>query len=171
MRQIAAATFIGLVLLGGCAGGDSPDAASPRTTGYQASARIDSSCGILQPYFALGSKGLSRDDLEVALKTEFAKWDKDNSGDLSMSELDPLNDSLHAESTVISSVIDWDGSGRVSFQEFASQWRTMFQLCDSNSDKVLSLRELGWSPNVAGARARDARKPPEGASAPPKAGY
>ena len=117
MRPTTTLIVASALLLSGCSSdGIGISDSSPSTVGYQPGTRIDSSCGILQPFFAVGSMGLGREDLDTRLKTEFAKWDKDNSGDLSNAELNPLNEYLHAEFKAVSSVIDWDGNGRVSFK-------------------------------------------------------
>ena len=133
--------------------------------------QLSSECARLQPLFAAGNKELSREQMEVGLKAELGKWDKDGNGTLSHSETEPLNDALRAENVGASPVTDWNGDGAIDMTEFASGWRTMFDLCDRNGNKKISYSELGRSPNVAGERPAPAAAKPEGASQPQQGGY
>ena len=123
-------------------------------------APLASACARLQPFFASGAKTLTREALDAGLKVEFAKWDKDGSGDLNGGEIDPLNDQLRRQSNGASPVMDWDGDGRINFTEFASGWRTMFDLCDVGHDNVVTVSELYLSPNVAPPLDGPAKLPP-----------
>jgi hypothetical protein len=150
-------------------GSDAP--AKPEPPSVAPVGQLTSECARLQPLFVANEQKLSREQMDAGLKTEFAKWDKDKNGDLSNSEVGPLNDSLRAENVGASPVTDWNGDGHVDFQEFASGWRTMFDLCDGNRDKMVSYRELGRSPNVTPPAVVAApAKPPEGASKTPDRG-
>ena len=136
--------------------------------------QLTTECGRLQPLFAPGSKELTREDMDAALKREYAKWDKDANGELSHSEIQPVNEALRAENTGASPVTDWNADGQVDAKEFGSGWRTMFDLCDRNANAKISIRELGFSPNVTPPRPSAPaapKKPPEGASQRPGSGY
>jgi hypothetical protein len=167
------ASAVAIVALSACSyfGGDS----KPETT-TTASARpvgkLNTECARLQPLFGPDDQDLTRDKLNAALKVELAKWDKDGSGDLSNSETQPLNDELRAENVGASPVTDWNADGRVDEKEFGAGWRTMFELCDRNRNDMVSLRELGHSPNVTAPRAAPSapKKKPEGASERPPGG-
>ncbi len=126
-------------------------------------------CARLQPLYGPNDKDLTRKQMDDALQAAYAKWDADGNGELSLRETEPVNDQLRAQNVGASPVTDWNADGRVDFKEFASGWRTMFDLCDSNRNEAISLRELGFSPNVTGPRTAPA-KPPEGASTPPTHG-
>ncbi len=154
-------------LLAGCStfGGDSDDA----DVSAPPEGRLSSECARLQPLFGPGDKELSRDGLEVGLKVELGKWDKDGNGTLSHGEVDPLNDALRAENVGASPVTDWNGDGAVDMKEFGAGWRTMFDLCDRNGNGKISYAELGHSPNVAGARPTPTA-PKESATPPPRSG-
>lgn len=146
-----------------------PEAAGPMPIG-----KLTSECARLQPLFGPEDKELTRDMLDAGLKLEMAKWDKDASGDLTFSEIQPLNDQLRAENIGASPVTDWNADGRVDEKEFGAGWRTMFDLCDRNRNRAVSLRELGYSPNVAPPRTApsEPKKKPEGSSErPPGGGY
>jgi hypothetical protein len=162
----AASMLAACSMLGGSGGGSvsrEPETAS--TIGHLAT-----ECARLQPLYGPNDTELTREQMDAGLKAAFAKWDTDSNGELSSSETEPVNDQLRAENVGASPVTDWNADGRVDFKEFASGWRTMFDLCDSNRNKIVSLRELGFSPNVAAPRTAAPTKPPEGASAPPTHG-
>lgn len=172
MRTLCAGS-VAILALTGCSyfggGDDKPKAeAAARPVG-----KLSSECARLQPLFGPEDTELTRDKMNAALKVELAKWDKDGNGSLSNSELQPLNDELRAENVGASPVTDWNADGRVDEKEFGAGWRTMFELCDRNRNDAVSLRELGFSPNVAPPRTApsEPKKKPEGSSAPPKAGY
>lgn len=159
-------------LLAGCSvfGGDEKPkaAAAPPVVG-----KLTTDCARLQMLFGPDDQEITRDQMEAGLKTVMTKWDADGSGDLTHSEVQPLNDYLRQEYKGASPVTDWNADGRVDFKELGAGWRTMFDLCDRNRNKSVSLRELGFSPNVAPPRTapQPEKKKPEGASErPPGAG-
>lgn len=135
--------------------------------------KLSSECARLQPLFGPDDQELTREKMDAALKIQYAKWDKDGSGTLTNSEVKPLNDELRAEHVGASPVTDWNGDGNVDEKEFGSGWRTMFALCDRNRNDMVSLRELGHSPNVTAPRTAPSapKKKPEGSSERPAAGY
>jgi hypothetical protein len=137
--------------------------------------KLNTECARLQPLFGSDIEELTREQMDAGLKIELAKWDTNADGALTNREAEPLNDALRAENVGASPVTDWNADSQISFQEFAAGWRTMFELCDRNRSKTVSLRELGYSPNVTPARTAPTapKKPqtPEGASERPKAGY
>jgi hypothetical protein len=135
--------------------------------------KLSSDCARLQPLFGPDDKELTKDMLNAALKKELGKWDKDSSGDLSYMETQPLNEELRSENVGASPVRDWNADGLVDEKEFGAGWRTMFDLCDRNHNNAVSVRELGFSPNVAAPRTAPApeKKKPEGSSAPKQGGY
>lgn len=139
------------------------------------SGKLNTECARLQPLFAPDGSDLTREKMDAGLKLELQKWDKDGSGDLSNSEVQPLNEELRAENVGASPVRDWNADGRIDEKEFGSGWRTMFELCDRNRNSMVSLRELGHSPNVTGPRTapKETKKKPEGSgdSRPQTPGY
>ena len=148
-------------------GGDAP---KPERASAPLPGKLTTECARLQPLFVANEQTLSRDRMDDGLKVEYSKWDKDKNGELSNSEIGPLNVELRSENVGASPVTDWNGDGHVDFQEFASGWRTMFDLCDRNRDKMVSYRELGHSPNVTPPVEAAPSKPPEGASDPKHGG-
>jgi hypothetical protein len=128
--------------------------------------KLNTECARLQPLFAPDGSDLTREQMDAALKLALKKWDTDGSGDLTNSEVQPLNEELRAENVGASPVRDWNADGRIDEKEFGSGWRTMFELCDRNRNDMVSMRELGRSPNVTGPRSAptQAKKKPEGSS-------
>lgn len=171
---VAAPLIAACSYFGGGSGGESEKPVAMAPVG-----KLTTECARLQPLFGPSDQELTREKMDEGLKVELTKWDKDSSGGLTHSEVAPLNDALRAENVGASPVTDWNGDGQVDFQEFASGWRTMFELCDRNRNKMVSYRELGHSPNVTPARTvplPKKEKPqqpqqPEGASSPRGSGY
>ncbi len=169
-KQLGILVLCALPALAGCTyfAGESDDVdVSALPPGH-----LSSECARLQPLFLPGAKELSREEFEIGLKNEMNKWDKDGNGTLSHTEAEPLNDALRAENVGASPVTDWNGDGAIDMKEFASGWRTMFDLCDRNGNSKISYSELGRSPNVTGARpSAPAAAKPEGTSQPQHGGY
>lgn len=120
-------------------GGDKP------ARHYASQANPD--CARLAPLADPGSD-LTRAQMETWLQTSFKKADADNSGELSMAEVAPTNQSLRALNVNAAPVIDMNGDGRVNFQEYASGWRTMFDYCAHGGGDVVSQNDMQRSPNV-----------------------
>lgn len=136
---------------------------APRPNRYASQRNAD--CARLAPLVSNPDGSLSRPDMEVALKVEFKKWDKDGNGELSMAEVGPVNDALRAENVGASPVMDWNGDGHVNFEEFAGGWRTMFDLCAHGNGDVVSKADMERSPNVTPPRPSPATTP-AGSSGP-----
>lgn len=142
------------------------DASKEEAVAAKPAGKLNTECARLQPLFQPDGSELTREQMDAGLKLELQKWDKDGSGDLSNSEAQPLNDELRAENVGASPVRDWNADGRIDAKEFGSGWRTMFELCDRNRNNMISVRELGHSPNVAAPRTTptESKKKPEGSS-------
>jgi hypothetical protein len=105
-------------------------------------------CARLQPVANGGD--LTRADMETWLQTTFKSADADGNGELSMTEVAPINAQLHALNVNAAPVMDINGDGRINFQEFGSGWKTMFDLCAHGGGDVVSQNDMGRSPNVNG---------------------
>ena len=169
LRRIVAVAFA-MPALAACSyfGGGESAAREPETAASVGA--LATQCARLQPLYGPNDNELTRKQMDDALQTAYAKWDTDGNGELSLRETEPVNDQLRAQNVGASPVTDWNADGRVDFKEFASGWRTMFDLCDRNRNEAISLRELGFSPNVTGPRTAPTKKAPEGASTPPTHG-
>jgi len=106
-------------------------------------------CARLQPVANPGAD-LTRPQMEAWLQTTFKKSDTDGSGELSMGEAAPVNESLRSLNVNAAPVMDLNGDGRINFQEFASGWRTMFDYCAHGGADVVSQNDMLRSPNVTG---------------------
>ena len=125
---------------------------------HYASQGANADCQRLAPYVVNADGTLSRADLTAGLQAEFKKWDKNGDGQLSQSESVPLNDYLRSLHVNASPVMDWNGDGHISFDEFASGWRTMFDLCLREGSEVVTKADLERSPNVTPPRKDDTKK-------------
>ena len=133
---------------------------------HYATQNPNSDCARLAPFVVNSDGSLSRSDLDAGLKTEFKKWDTNADGQLTQSESGPLNESLRALNVNASPVMDWNGDGHIAYDEFASGWRTMFDLCASGGSDVVTKADLARSPSVAPPRDKPKDERPEGASSP-----
>lgn len=127
---------------------------------------MNADCARLAPYVVNSDGSLSRTDLDSGLKSEFKKWDTNGDGQLTLAESEPLNDHLRAMNVNASPVMDWNGDGRIAYDEFASGWRTMFDLCTSKGSDIVTKADLARSPSVVPPREKPEGDRPEGASSP-----
>ncbi len=176
MRTKIAVLFLTATILGGCGmlgGGEAPGTQTASAPIPAKTVKLNTECARLQPLFAEGAGELTRADMDAALKVSYARWDKDGSGGLSNSEIQPINDELRTENVGASPVRDWNADGVVDLKEFGSGWRTMFELCDRNGNEKVSFAELGHSPNVSPPRAAPAapkKDKPDGQTQQPGSG-
>jgi hypothetical protein len=152
-------------------GGEETQQTQRRHADRAAGHSLNADCERLAPFVVNTEGTLSKPDLEAGLKTEFAKWDKNGDGQLSQAEVEPLNDHLRSLNVGASPVMDWNGDGKVSYDEFAGGWRTMFDLCSHGDTGLVTKADLERSPSVAPPRPDDdTNKRPEGASSPTAGG-
>jgi hypothetical protein len=148
-------------------GGDEPGPDRGRHEQYPAAHNVNADCERLSAYVVNADGSLARPDLENGLKGEFKKWDKSGDGQLSQAETQPLNDHLRSLHVNASPVMDWNGDGHVTYDEFASGWRTMFDLCARGDSDVVTKADLERSPSVPAPSKTDEEKSPGGASFSP----
>ena len=142
-------TRLALVLLGAAPllqactmfGGGEP------TRRYAGQANPD--CARLQPLVVRQDGDLPRADMDASLQATYKKADTDGSGELSMAEVAPVNEQLRALNVNAAPVMDINGEGRISFAEYGSGWRTMFDYCAHGGGDVVSQNDMSKSPNVA----------------------
>ncbi|MEX1035324.1 MAG: EF-hand domain-containing protein [Sneathiella sp.] len=94
-----------------------------------------------------GSGTVSIEEMTVRRKEFFDKLDKDKSGAISKEEAKAFRESMHESrkerhSTRLLEILDTDGNGTVSSDEFAAASSQRFEAADSNGDGVLSADEL-----------------------------
>ena len=114
----------------------------------------------LKPFDLDGDGRLTRDELESALRVEFAKWDADKDGFLSPVEARVLNDERRKQPNGPSPAFDWNADGHIDFKEFANQWLALFDRLDVDGDRVLTEQEMMRPP----------MGPPGGMGGPPGGG-
>jgi hypothetical protein len=87
---------------------------------------------------------VKKTELEETLKADFKKEDSNGNEALDPTEARVLNERLRGEPGT-SPVFDWNGDGRLVYSEFATQWRTLFDRTDRNSDGVVDADEIKFS--------------------------
>ena len=102
-----------------------------------------------------GDGAVSAAELEETLKADFAKEDANGDEVLDVAETRTLNHRLRDEK-VASPVFDWNADGQLVFNEYASQWRTLFQRADIDRDGMVDEEELAGK-----ARERKPRELPK----------
>jgi hypothetical protein len=146
--QLVMVTLCATVLLQGCGhdrggrgprgGGFGPGGGGPMMMGGpQAESRELQ----LRRFDADADGNITRAEFDQVLKVDFTGVDKNNDGTLDTIETRALNDRLLTQRE-ISPVIDWNADGRVSMDEFAAQWRTLFSRADTDGDGTVTAEEL-----------------------------
>jgi hypothetical protein len=90
--------------------------------------------------------------MEEAIAAQFRKDDLSGDGHLDSSEVRAVNDRLLTDPGS-TPVIDWNADGKVIIAEYASQWRTLFERADVDSDGIVDEKERA-------GRARLRKAPP-----------
>lgn len=84
---------------------------------------------------------ITRAEFDAVLASDYSSADTDGDRVLGGTELRALNDKL-ARDPNISPILDWNGDGQVSIEEFGAQWRSMFLRADQNEDGVVTQDEM-----------------------------
>jgi len=86
---------------------------------------------------------VTRDEMEAALRRQFAECDTNHDGRIDMREMQAENDRrFRAFGTGASPLIDWNQNGFIEFDEFATTARSVFAELDKNMDNRLDSNEL-----------------------------
>jgi hypothetical protein len=115
---------------------------------------------MLRRFDADADGDITRAEFDAVIKVDFAAADAEDDGALSTAETRAVNERLLTQRD-ISPIIDWNADGRVSPDEFAAQWRTLFARADADGDGTVTAAELS-------ARAGPAERPPRGSGKPPR---
>jgi Ca2+-binding EF-hand superfamily protein len=122
-------------------GGRGGFAGGPGGPGMAGGYREPSREVLLRRFDADGDGKITRDEFDRVLKSDFALADKDGNGVLSPLEVRAVNERLLTQKDV-SPIIDWNGDGNVSLEEFGAQWRALFERADADHDGVVTEEEL-----------------------------
>jgi Ca2+-binding EF-hand superfamily protein len=95
----------------------------------------------LRRFDADADGNITRAEFDRVLKVDFTGADKNGDGDLDNGETRAVNDRLLTQRD-ISPIIDWNADGRVTMDEFAAQWRTLFSRADADGDGIVTAEEL-----------------------------
>ena len=96
---------------------------------------------LLRRFDADGDGKITRDEFDRVLKSDFTLADKDANSVLSPLEVRTVNERLLTQRDV-SPIIDWNGDGNVTLEEFGAQWRALFERADADRDGVVTQEEL-----------------------------
>lgn len=126
-------------------GSDRPPGPPPTAeAGDQAAPQRAPESTRLTHFDANGDGSVQRAELEETLKADFKKDDLNGNEALDPLEARALNERLRDEPGT-SPVFDWNADGRLVYAEFATQWRTLFDRTDRNSDGVVDADEIKYS--------------------------
>jgi len=95
----------------------------------------------LRRFDADADGGITRDEFDKVIKADFAVCDANGDGELGAAETRASNDRLLVDRKT-SPIIDWNGDGHVAIDEFAAQWRALFEKADADRDGIVTADEL-----------------------------
>jgi len=95
----------------------------------------------LRRFDADADGNISRAEFDQVLTIDFSGADKNSDANLDGAETRAVNDRLLTQRE-ISPILDWNADGRVTMDEFAAQWRTLFSRADADSDGTVTADEL-----------------------------
>ena len=90
---------------------------------------------------------VTRDEMEAALRRQFAACDVNADGRIDIREMQAENDRrFRVSGAGASPLIDWNQNGQIDFDEFATTARSLFSELDRDSDGKLASDELRLLP-------------------------
>jgi Ca2+-binding EF-hand superfamily protein len=108
-------------------------------------------------YDANSDGTVTREELEAGLRRQFAAADTNGDGRLSTPETQAENDRRYKANGIASSpLIDWNQDAFISYEEFATTARSLFDALDKDRDGKLDGDEL-MVPRMRGMRGRGPR--------------
>ncbi len=115
---------------------------------------------MLTKYDANRDGSVTRAEMENGLRADFAKADVKKTGCLDADETRAINQQrLADDQSTASPLVDFSGKGCISFEEFASTPRSLFEQLDRDSNGVLAPQEL--NPNAPPAKKGDTTADPD----------
>jgi Ca2+-binding EF-hand superfamily protein len=86
---------------------------------------------------------VTRDEMESALRRQFAACDTNHDGHIDIKEMQAENDRrFRVNGSGTSPLIDWNQNGEIDFDEFATTARSLFAELDKDMDGKLTPNEL-----------------------------
>src|SRR5215472_3157573 len=149
----------------GCASDDKPKPRRWNPNGTpQGTQDWHSPVAMLLKYDTDKDGDVTRKELEDGLKRDFEAADKKHTGCLDSEEVTEINEErMSYDESAASPLIDWKNKGCIDFEEFATTARSLFLQLDTDSNGVLSSKEL--HPRAPG------KNTPTPAPAPTGGGY
>jgi len=95
----------------------------------------------LRRFDANADGNITREEFDKVIDSDYAGADANGDGKLSAAETRAFN-AKEKVTTDVSPIIDWNADGNVAIDEFAAQWRTLFNRADADGDGTVTAEEL-----------------------------
>ena len=163
VRFLAAGSAV-LVLAaacGGLRGGAAPGAGGPNA-GIRPLSEQEQNIRLMLSFDGNSDGTVTRDEMEAALRRQFAACDTNHDGHIDIKEMQAENDRrFRVNGAGASPLIDWNQNGQIDFDEFATTARSLFSELDRDRDGKLAPDELRLVPSGR-LRAPPMEAPPGG---------
>ena len=148
VRFLAAGSVVVLFVAacGGMRGGPPPGAGGPNA-GIRPLSEQEQNIRFMLSFDGDSDGTVTRDELETALRRQFAACDTNHDGHIDIREMQAENDRrFRVNGAGASPLIDWNQNGEIDFDEFATTARSLFAELDRNMDSKLTPDELRLTP-------------------------
>src|SRR3977135_2165680 len=154
VRFLAAgvAVFVLAAACGGMRGGPPPGAGGPNA-GIRPLSEQEQNIRFMLSFDGDSDGTVTRDEMEAALRRQFAACDTNHDGHIDIREMQAENDRrFRVNGAGASPLIDWNQNGEIDFDEFATTARSLFAELDRNMDGKLVPNEVWLSRHGPGRR-------------------
>src|SRR5258706_2282055 len=159
---IGSVVLVVVAACGGMRGGPPPGAGGPNA-GIRPLSEQEQNIRLMLSFDGDSDGTVTRDEMEAALRRQFAACDTNHDGHIDLREMQAENDRrFRVNGAGASPLIDWNQNGEIDFDEFATTAQSLFAVLDRNMDGKLTSDELRLVPPGRG------RPPPR--EAPPGGG-
>ena len=148
VRFFAAGVAV-LVLAAACGGmrGGAPPGAGGPNAGIRPLSEQEQNIRLMLSFDGNSDGTVTRDEMEAALRRQFAACDLNGDGHIDLREMQAENDRrFRVNGAGASPLIDWNQNGEIDFDEFATTARSLFAELDRNMDSKLTPDELRLTP-------------------------
>ena len=137
-----------LVLAAGCGAmrGGPPGAGGPNG-GIRPLSEQEQNIRLMLSFDGNSDGTVTREEMEAALRRQFAACDLNHDGHIDLKEMQAENDRrFRVNGAGASPLIDWNQNGEIDFDEFATTARSLFAELDKDMDGKLIPNELRLTP-------------------------
>jgi Ca2+-binding EF-hand superfamily protein len=140
------AVLIVAAACGGMRGGPRPGMGGPNG-GIRPLSEQEQNIRMMLSFDGNSDGTVTRDEMEAALRRQFAACDTNGDGRIDMREMQAENDRrFRVNGAGASPLIDWNQNGQIEFDEFATTARSLFAELDRDMDGKLTSDELRLMP-------------------------